>query len=102
MQSDIKSPDLYECPVLECYELFSEPVWHCPFCAHHWPLERTHCANCHQPSIEGRWRLTRHAVTARKVPADTTVAELTKLIKRSEATRHRKVSAAEKGVNNGN
>lgn len=59
--------DEFECPVLECYERFTIQVWHCPFCAHHWPMTRNYCANCHQPSIEGEWHLTREAVTARKV-----------------------------------
>jgi len=38
---------LFECPVLECFETFNIPVWHCPVCRHHWPLERATCHNCH-------------------------------------------------------
>jgi hypothetical protein len=30
-----------------CGEAFSEPVWHCPQCAHHWPMGRGECWNCH-------------------------------------------------------
>ena len=36
----------YWCPI--CYEAFSDQVWHCPICAHHWPMSRTSCWNCHQ------------------------------------------------------
>lgn len=38
----------YECPI--CHETFSEKVWHCPICAHHWPMHREDCWNCHQYS----------------------------------------------------
>ena len=36
---------LFVCPV--CKEPFSQKVWHCPKCDHHWPMERTECLNCH-------------------------------------------------------
>jgi len=38
----------YECPT--CHETFSEKVWHCPVCAHHWPMHREECWNCHKYS----------------------------------------------------
>ena len=28
--------------------MFSEPVWHCQGCDHHWSLDRDTCGNCHQ------------------------------------------------------
>lgn len=39
---------LYQCPL--CKEDFSAQVWHCPVCAHHWPMHRDYCANCHEPA----------------------------------------------------
>lgn len=33
-----------------CREEFSERVWHCPVCAHHWPPAITSCKNCHNYS----------------------------------------------------
>jgi ParB-like chromosome segregation protein Spo0J len=41
----------YECPI--CHETFSEKVWHCPVCAHHWPMHREECWNCHKYSRGG-------------------------------------------------
>lgn len=35
------------CP--DCGELFSEEVWHCRKCAHHWQMHRTECWNCQRP-----------------------------------------------------
>ncbi|HXH79550.1 DUF3102 domain-containing protein [Nocardioides sp.] len=34
-------------PCEDCGELFSEEVWHCAECDHHWPLGRDSCQNCH-------------------------------------------------------
>jgi rubrerythrin len=31
------TPDKFICP--ECQDVFTEQVWHCPVCVHHWPLE---------------------------------------------------------------
>lgn len=28
-------------------EEFSERVWHCQECSHHWPMDRDKCWNCH-------------------------------------------------------
>jgi hypothetical protein len=47
----LSAEQVYVCPVLECFEEFPTPVWHCPFCRHHWPLDHDHCANCHQDLI---------------------------------------------------
>lgn len=33
--------------VCECGEEFSEKVWHCKKCDHHWPNSETICRNCH-------------------------------------------------------
>ncbi len=30
-----------------CGEEFSERVWHCSECNHHWPMHREECANCY-------------------------------------------------------
>lgn len=59
----------YECPVLNCGEVFPIAVWHCPFCTHHWPLERDYCANCHEPLMEeGRLgQQIRRYLTAKKL-----------------------------------
>ncbi len=32
----------------DCGETFSVPVWHCPTCDHHWPMDREECWNCHK------------------------------------------------------
>ena len=32
----------------DCDEAFSEEVWHCPICAHHWPMGKDQCGNCHE------------------------------------------------------
>ncbi len=32
----------------ECGEKFDSLVWHCPMCAHHWPMSRAECWNCHK------------------------------------------------------
>jgi len=31
-----------------CNEGFDARVWHCVVCAHHWPMHRTECWNCHK------------------------------------------------------
>lgn len=38
--------EVYICPV--CGESFDKQVWHCPYCVHHWPLDRQWCWNCHE------------------------------------------------------
>lgn len=40
------TPAKFICP--ECQDVFTEQVWHCPVCVHHWPLEDDECKNCHQ------------------------------------------------------
>lgn len=39
----------WQCPV--CYETFDMEVWHCPLDAHHWPLGRGECHNCHNVEL---------------------------------------------------
>lgn len=49
MSSGKDDQQLYPCPL--CEDLFTDPVWHCIGCAHHWLMsdpERT-CKNCHIP-----------------------------------------------------
>ena len=29
-----------------CADTFTAPVWHCPRCDHHWPVDRLECGNC--------------------------------------------------------
>lgn len=41
---------LFVCP---CGETFDAEVWHCPICAHHWPMSRDDCWNCHQAKRRG-------------------------------------------------
>jgi len=36
---------VYTCEL--CEEEFTEEVWHCPVCAHHWLMTRTECHNCY-------------------------------------------------------
>lgn len=36
---------LYVCPT--CAKKFKDEVWHCDICAHHWPIEKDACSNCH-------------------------------------------------------
>lgn len=41
-----------------CGEVFPVPVWHCPLDAHHWPMGRQDCHNCHNfaaPTKPGRY-----------------------------------------------
>jgi rubrerythrin len=40
------TPAKFICP--ECQDVFTEEVWHCPVCVHHWSLEDDECKNCHQ------------------------------------------------------
>lgn len=42
----ISDRQLFACPL--CVEEFSEQVWHCPGCAHHWLMDRAECWNCHK------------------------------------------------------
>jgi len=32
----------------QCGDMFSNEVWHCPVCDHHWPMGREDCWNCHE------------------------------------------------------
>ncbi len=36
-------------PCSDCGEVFEQPVWHCPVCAHHWHEQDTACPNCQRP-----------------------------------------------------
>lgn len=36
-----------------CGEQFDKEVWHCPVCAHHWPMSREECWNCHKGEQQG-------------------------------------------------
>jgi DNA-binding Lrp family transcriptional regulator len=40
------TPEKFICP--ECSGVFTEEVWHCPVCVHHWPLDDDECKSCHQ------------------------------------------------------
>lgn len=40
----LKTGENYRCSV--CGDLFGQPVWHCPVCAHHWHEEDGECKNC--------------------------------------------------------
>lgn len=37
--------DGFRCPV--CFEVFDQPVWHCPNCAHHYLDHEFTCRNCY-------------------------------------------------------
>ena len=41
---------IYHC---HCGETFDKEVWHCPICAHHWPMTRDECFNCHRADRDG-------------------------------------------------
>jgi len=53
-----------EVACLTCGEFFSEPVWHCDVCDHHWDFGCDDCGNCHEgvrPNVEPDDELrTRH------------------------------------------
>lgn len=38
----------------ECGDSFSAKVWHCPYCAHHWPEGQEVCKNCRSYGREVR------------------------------------------------
>lgn len=38
----------------DCGEEFTMEVWHCPGCAHHWPLTKGDCGNCHEFGPDGK------------------------------------------------
>lgn len=40
----------FECP--ECDQIFSNEVWHCDFCDHHWQLSQRDCPNCYQDKLD--------------------------------------------------
>ena len=46
-----------------CGESFDVKVWHCRHCAHHWPMSRNSCWNCHRGTRIGSF-------VARLVPPD--------------------------------
>ncbi len=49
MASQVAGPE-FGCR--ECGESFSEDVWHCRHCDHHWPKDREDCWNCHEGTQE--------------------------------------------------
>lgn len=45
-----------------CGEAFDVQVWHCPICAHHWPMWDDECGNCHLASRSRAYRARRARV----------------------------------------
>jgi len=37
---------LFQCH--DCNDRFTEKVWHCPKCMHHWPESEKQCRNCYR------------------------------------------------------
>ncbi len=68
--------------VCKCGESFSAQVWHCPVCAHHWPLTKDECSNCHEGKKRGSHK-------AAKVGSIDSLSEIAKSAGVSRGTVHK-------------
>jgi hypothetical protein len=77
LKSQPSSMPLFKCK--KCSETFSEPVWHCSKCAHHWQIQRherdghnLECRNCHETSMPkwGLWENQNHSANVTPTLSD--------------------------------